>query len=231
MSEDVIVVGLTGMPGSGKSVFAKALSGMHAIHINADELGHEVLYQEKVKNDLLDEFGEDILNDGEIDRKMLADVAFKKSKIKKLNEICHPVIQRKVEEIIAHKPALGCYYVLEAALLIEASFEKLASFTVHINSSFDVRLSRVREQRSWSQEELMRRDSLQNEELKEKKSDIIIENTKDLDTFLKKVLELDIVTRYNACKNLNGADYKKSVLAMLRENFPGNFKINKPHHK
>src|SRR3990170_927024 len=122
----MIVIGLTGGIGSGKSTVASLLSELGAVHLDGDKLGHEAYRRgtpcwEKV----VAEFGKGILDaDGEVDRKKLASVVFGDSaRLAKLNLLVQPCIRERVEELIEGRRVQGAQVVVvEAALLIEANW-------------------------------------------------------------------------------------------------------------
>lgn len=68
---------ITGGMGSGKSTVTHTLAAQGLPYIDLDKVGHEVLKWEIVKQDLVEEFGEGILDEfGQVHRKKLAGVAF-----------------------------------------------------------------------------------------------------------------------------------------------------------
>lgn len=114
MKQSRLIIGLTGGSGSGKSVVAKAAADLGFVHIDTDKLGHEVILKpNKVYYNLVEEFGDDILDaNGEINRKKLAKIVFSDSeKLKKLGSITHPAIVEKTKEM------LGEYSIIDGAVL------------------------------------------------------------------------------------------------------------------
>ena len=88
----MIIIGLTGQTGAGKSTVAGILKEYGAVHIDADKIAKAViLTSETVLTALKNEFGKDIMKDGILDRKTLAKRAFSSvQKTVRLNEITHP---------------------------------------------------------------------------------------------------------------------------------------------
>ena len=74
----MIVVGLTGGIGTGKSEVARILQELGAVIINADQVGHEAYTPHAEPwQAVVDAFGEDILQpNGEIDRRALGGIVF-----------------------------------------------------------------------------------------------------------------------------------------------------------
>lgn len=86
---------IIGGMGSGKSTATRALVDQGLAHIDLDQVGHDVLLWDVVKDELVEEFGEDILgDDGEIVRARLANKAFlTPATTRKLNRITMPRIE------------------------------------------------------------------------------------------------------------------------------------------
>ena len=125
----MIVIGLTGGIGSGKSAVAQFLAELGAVLLNADEVGHEAYrphtetWQEIVKN-----FGSNILQaDGEINRKKLGEIVFADPQaLTQLNQIVHPRMFHMMKARIEGWREQGVeVVVLEADILIEAKWTAL----------------------------------------------------------------------------------------------------------
>jgi dephospho-CoA kinase len=122
----MLKVGLTGGLGCGKTFVAAELErlGCHVIH--ADVLGHEVLARESAAVMAL--FGPSIQTaGGEIDRARLASIVFEDpAKLAALNDIVHPAVRRRENELFAEIAAADPHAiaVLEAAILIENGSSK-----------------------------------------------------------------------------------------------------------
>ena len=98
------VLGITGGIGSGKTLVLNILKeNYNAEIIEADRLGHELMEPGRaVYNNVVSYFGRDILGkDDTIDRKKLGGIVFAdKDKLRKLNELSHPVIRDEILRII-----------------------------------------------------------------------------------------------------------------------------------
>ena len=98
----MIVIGLTGGIGSGKSEVSRILRGFAAEIVDADKIGHEAyLKGTETYNELVTEFGDIVRQNGEIDRQKLGSIVFAQpSARKRLNEIVHPRMYAMVDERI-----------------------------------------------------------------------------------------------------------------------------------
>jgi len=123
------VIGLTGGIGSGKSTVSGYLKELGASVIDADIIGHRVLEDARVKNELRAAFGGQILDEnGRIIRKKLGDIVFgtDKEQLPLLNRITHPRIQRIIkEELESYRHQGVRITIVEAPLLIEAGYNSL----------------------------------------------------------------------------------------------------------
>ena len=101
----MLVIGLTGGVGSGKSTVSQLLKEeYHAFVIDTDSLGHQVkLPGQEAYQPILDLFGKEILDEqGLIDKGKLAERVFGcEPLLQKLNAMIHPAVIREVERLIA----------------------------------------------------------------------------------------------------------------------------------
>ena len=125
----MIVIGLTGGIGSGKSEVSRMLRELGAEIIDADRVGHEAyLPNTETYDRVVAEFGEEILQaNGEIDRKRLGARVFAEPGAReRLNAIMHPRMYAMIEERIQRLRERGATaVVLDAAILIEAGWVSL----------------------------------------------------------------------------------------------------------
>jgi len=125
----VVVIGLTGGPGTGKSTVASILARRGAAVIEADRLGHQA-YAPGTEGwrTVVEAFGPEIVGpDGTIDRRRLGAIVFSDpEKLRRLNAIIHPIIRRLITEQLERFRREGVrVVVIEAALLFEAGWEDL----------------------------------------------------------------------------------------------------------
>ena len=125
----MLVIGLTGGIGTGKSTVAGILAEGGALLLHADVVGHEAyLPHLNVWQEVVDAFGRGILNEkDEVVRARLGEIVFKDpAALKRLNAIVHPWIYQRMEQLIAGlREKNTAVAVLEAALLFEAGWTPL----------------------------------------------------------------------------------------------------------
>jgi dephospho-CoA kinase len=116
--------GLTGGLGSGKSTVAAIFRSLGAHVIEADTLGRRLMAPgQPVYNAIVEHFGSDVVRpDGKLDRRMLADLAFRQNRLAELNLIVHPPViaaqQEMADKIFAKYP--HAVVIVESALIFEA---------------------------------------------------------------------------------------------------------------
>ena len=144
----MVVFGLTGNIGSGKSTVAKILTEYGFYHIDADQIGRLVVEPGTPANLQLQKvFGKDFFdeNNNLLRKKLGARVFADADALQKLNDITHPAINaeiiRQIAEVKEQNPEQNI--ILEAAVLFEAGMEALADSVVLVFADDDIRLQRV----------------------------------------------------------------------------------------
>jgi dephospho-CoA kinase len=133
----VLLVGLTGGIASGKSSVSAMLAERGAEIVDADLIARQVVMPgERAWHKILDHFGRDVLSeDGQVDRKKLADLVFADpAKLSLLNEITHPDIFARVAERLEHNRDREVVVVLDAALLIETGLADRVDVVVVVDA-------------------------------------------------------------------------------------------------
>src|SRR6476646_9495533 len=103
-----LLLGLTGNIACGKSTVLRRLSELGAYTIDADAAVHTILKHDgPAYKPVVAEFGKSILQpDGEIDRRALGKIVFSDpQKLRRLEEIEHPIVRRYIDNLIKDAPA------------------------------------------------------------------------------------------------------------------------------
>lgn len=187
-----LVVGLVGGIGSGKSRVAQALARRGARVVAGDDLAHQALRQPETRARVAARWGADVLDAaGEIQRKKLADIVFRDAcERKALEMLVHPWIVARIEEEVekARSDPSVRLVVLDAAIMLEAGWDRVCDRLVFVEAPWEERLRRVGQQRGWTAQELTTREEAQLP-LTEKQSraDHVITNSSSLDDLERQV--------------------------------------------
>lgn len=178
---------VTGGIGSGKSTLMHFFEKQGAGVLLADEVGHENLFNEEMKAELVDAFGSEILDTkGEIIRSELATRAFSTPENTKLmDSITQP---RLYDGCLRHLDDLGETHkvvVLEMAILDgRDDFYKHADIVIAVTTSPEVRIKRLMESRGFSEEDARNRLARQvPEEQRLAIADVVFTNDGTLEEF------------------------------------------------
>lgn len=189
-------MGIVGGIGSGKSAVARGLADhFSTVVIDADEIGHQVLTFPQTIDQLRLAFGDAVFDGEQVDRKRLAALVFgdkpqQRDALQTLERIVHPEIDRVIQSRIEAAEDSTELTVLDAAVMLEAGWNRHCDFLVFIDTPFDHRLNRVREQRDWTGEELKRREASQLPlEKKQEAADFIVDNSGSLEHSIQQLLQ------------------------------------------
>jgi dephospho-CoA kinase len=122
----MLLVGLTGGLGSGKSTAARLFEALGAKVLQSDAIGRDLMEPgQDVYAAIVDHFGNGVvLADGRLDRSALAKIAFADGRVEELNAIIHPaVIARQVE--LSHAISQSnprAVVIVESALIFETRY-------------------------------------------------------------------------------------------------------------
>jgi dephospho-CoA kinase len=191
----MIIVGLTGSVGTGKSTVANSFKELGAYVIDWDELAREVVRpHSKAWKEIVEHFEKDVLNeDLTINRQKLAEtVFFDKEKLEKLNQIVHPEVIEEDERITNEIRSLDpdALIIKDIPLLFELTHPVFVDKIVVVSASEQTQLRRL-------EEKGMGRDDAQNRiksqfplEEKIKSADFVINNDGLLEETKRQVEEI-----------------------------------------
>ncbi|NUO78679.1 dephospho-CoA kinase [candidate division KSB1 bacterium] len=194
-SAHMLVVGLTGGIGGGKSEVRRMLANAGITVIDADTLSRELSDSNVgIIKAIKEEFGEDMYDaDGRLRRKALAQIVFRdRKKLEKLNGIIHPRVIRAVERELEQRQARGeRIVVVEAALHYEIKWNEAMDVMVVVYAPMELRVQRVQQRDGVDEANV--RDRMANQlplEEKVKLADYVIHNEGDLEQLSREVSKL-----------------------------------------
>jgi dephospho-CoA kinase len=180
----VLLVGLTGGLGAGKSTVARMLGDRGAVIVDADELAARALepgtrgYQR-----VCDLFGDEVvLPDGMLDRKAIAARTFDDPERRKaLESIVHPEVFRGLAEVVDRYRSTDRVVVFDVPLLVETGFQDAADVVVVVTAPEEERIRRVAADRGLTEAEARARMAAQADAARrEAVADVVIRNDGDL---------------------------------------------------
>lgn len=135
----VLVIGLTGGIGAGKSTAARRFAELGAVLVDVDAVGHDVLRPGgRAHDDVLATFGT-------VDRAELGSIVFADpAQLERLTAISHPAINAELADVVAAIPDAGAVVVLDMAILAESILGRgIYTRVVTVEAPVELRVARA----------------------------------------------------------------------------------------
>ena len=189
------IIGILGGVGSGKSTVAAEFAKLGCTVIDADKIAHDLLEKKSAKEKIVGFFGETILDSaGKIDHRKLADVVFADAdKLSSLNEIIHPLVLRRAEELIRqyNRQNEVKAIVLDMPLLVEVSWARRCDKLIFVDCKRQLRVDRAKKMGVFEENQLKIRENFQiSLDNKAKLTDNIIDNNSDFSALARQVTDI-----------------------------------------
>jgi dephospho-CoA kinase len=188
----MMIVGLTGGIGSGKSTVAKMFMELEVPVYDSDQEAKKLMSTSKeVKTAIIQLLGDGAYNEEGLDRSFIAEKVFKDSDLlEKLNGIVHPAVREHFLEWAKNQESP--YVIQETALIFENQAQDKYDCTILVTAPEDIRIQRVVWRDGTSEQAIKNRIHNQLEDGQKKKlAHHVIENL-DLDKTKEKVKELHL---------------------------------------
>ena len=176
----MLLVGLTGGIGSGKSTVSELLAAKGAVVVDADAVVRE---QQRpgtpVFTAMVERFGSGIVAaDGTLDRAAVAEIAFADPQaLEDLNAIVHPAVGAEIARRMEELSGTDAVVVLDVPLLVEASRGYPLAGLIVVDVEPDIAVERLVMQRGMSEEDARSRMSRQaSREERRARADVLIDN-------------------------------------------------------
>ena len=189
----MILVGLTGGIGSGKSTVSSFLAEAGAVIIDGDAITRELQQPgQSLLKVIADRFGTDVLNaEGALVRQRLADIVFNDADaLKDLNKIVHPAVGREFERRLEEQRHTDNVVILDIPLLAENPRKGLCG-TIVVDVPEVIAIDRLVEQRGMREDDARAR--MANQASREKRlaiADQVIDNSGSLEQLRTRVDEV-----------------------------------------
>ena len=188
-------IAVTGGIGSGKTTVSRYIENNYSSLVFYADTESKYLLDtsELVKSQIQLAFGSDLLKNNIIDKRTLAERAFKtKQKQEKLNRIMWPEVQTMIDsrylDATIKKKKL---FIVDAAMIIESGIQNNFDHIILIKADIRTRIDRVTENRGLSKTEIENRASMQVDDIeREQFTNNIIDNESDLESLYKKINKL-----------------------------------------
>jgi dephospho-CoA kinase len=179
----LLFIGLTGGIGSGKSEALAACHRAGAAVLSSDQVVHDLLETDQVKELLVARWGEDVLSNGEIDRAAVAEIVFEnQDQLQWLEQNLFPLVGAGIAgwraelEASAEPPRVA---VVEVPLLFEAGADVAFDTTVAVVADEQLRAERAAARDHRAVDERAARQLTQEE--KAQRADHVIRNDGSLE--------------------------------------------------
>lgn len=175
-----MILGLTGCPGSGKSLVAAVLADKGWALVDADGIGRNVVRDDpSVAKELAVAFGDDVIGpDGTLDRRLVARRAFASAEgTERLNRTVQPALINRLAETVWNLRSRGMNGVADCALVFEWGIEPLFDMVVCVTAKASTRTRRLKERDGRTEKEIERLFSSQLPEYeKARRADMVFVN-------------------------------------------------------
>lgn len=177
----MLILGLTGNIGCGKSSLSNIFKRYNIDIIDADIISREIFKDKMLLNEVFKFFGSEVKNDDKtLNRKKLGNIVFNnKEKLIKLNSLTHPKIHKDIlNKIEKYKKLNKKIVVIDGALLIEGSYLNIVDKLLVVVCNEDVQLKRIKDRDNCTKEEALNRiNSQMSQDTKKQYADYIIDNS------------------------------------------------------
>lgn len=182
----MIIVGLTGGIGSGKTTVGKMFKDLGVPIYNSDKQAKKLMKSsKKIRKAIKDLLGNDAYSGGKLNRAYIADKVFQnKTLLNKLNAIVHPAVREHFTKWANKQDA--AYVIQEAAIIFENGMHDFYDKIILVTAPEEIRLKRIVERDNSSRSKIMARIQSQwNDNKKIPLSDFVIDNVQLDETRLK----------------------------------------------
>lgn len=170
------IIGLTGGIGSGKTTIANLFAAAGIPVYIADDEAKKIMQKPETIALIAAVFGSEILIDGLIQKKKLAELVFKNpEKLKQLNKIIHPLVKKDFDNWMLKNSTK--FIIKETAILFESGSYKYCDKIITVTAAEETRINRVLLRDNCTREQVLERIKNQlPEDFKISKSDFVIVN-------------------------------------------------------
>lgn len=149
-------IGLTGGIGSGKSLISKVFNHFGIPVFNSDKQAKELYKDPLFLQEIVEEFGEEIIENGKFSTQKLANIVFNDNKaLEKLNSLIHPKVLDKYK--LWQSKQTSPYTILESAIILEIGWQNHFDKIINIETPIEIAIERVKLRDNISREQVLQR--------------------------------------------------------------------------
>lgn len=180
MSNEPILIGITGNMGSGKTTFADLLRDAGQKVVSADQIAQRQLEEPNNIKAITRRWGKQAVKNGKPDRARIAEIVFAdKSELDYLNNLVHPGTLTALQAIVDEANG-GCIF-FEVPLLFEAGMQECFDYVILVHTDPEVSIRRLVKTGKVTREQLLTRLEAQIDSSNKKPlCDLVIENNGSL---------------------------------------------------
>ncbi|MEE6206588.1 MAG: dephospho-CoA kinase [Alphaproteobacteria bacterium] len=173
----MIIVGITGSIGCGKTYLANIIRSLGFATYNPDHWVRDLYRKAEFLKVIQKEFPSTFDEQGIFNKRMLRNIVFNDNKqLKHLESLIHPFLKRKLKQIIHTKALKDEILFLDVALLFEMHWDKYCDFIIDADVTDNIQMQRVIERDHITEEDFKKIISVQSsKDFKKYKSDYVID--------------------------------------------------------
>lgn len=173
----MIIVGITGSIGCGKTYLANIIRSLGFSTYNPDFWVRDLYKKADFLKVIKREFPMTFNEQGIFDKRKLRNIVFNDNKqLKYLESLIHPFLNKTLKKIIRKKAVTDEILFIDVALLFEMKWDKYCDFIITADVSDDIQMQRVMERDHITEEDFKKIISVQtSKDFKKFKSDFVID--------------------------------------------------------
>lgn len=153
----MILIGITGSIGCGKSVLAGNLRKLGYTVYNPDVWVRYLYKNDDFLKVIKESFPETFDEKGIFNKRKLRQIVFDDSKkLKKLENIIHPLLKKKIKDIVRRQYRRQEFVFLDIALLFEMNLDKICDIVVVTDVNYEIQKERVMKRDHISEEDFIK---------------------------------------------------------------------------
>jgi len=185
----MLLVGLTGNYGMGKSTVLSLFERLGAYVIDTDDIVHSLLEEKMVVEKIRELLGNRVFNsDGSINKRAVAHAVFADKTLKRsLEDILHPMVFERIDSHLHDLNTMSKVVIVEVPLLFERGYENMFDRTITVYATEEAAICRLGAKGVEREDAELRLHAQLPLEEKKAKSDYIIDNNGTLEETMTQV--------------------------------------------